>query len=35
MPDPPAPMTTASDTYLAIYAVVSRIPEEGDKKVRG
>ena len=27
MPDPQAPMTTTSDTYLAIYAVVSRIPE--------
>ena len=27
MPDPPAPKTTTSDTYLAIYAVVGRIPE--------
>jgi len=26
MPDP-GPMTTTSDTYLAIYAVVGRIPE--------
>jgi methylated-DNA-protein-cysteine methyltransferase related protein len=27
MPDPPDPMATASDTYLAIYAVIGRIPE--------
>lgn len=27
MPDPPAPETTTSATYLAIYAVVGRIPE--------
>ena len=27
MPDPPASRTTTSDTYLAIYAVVGRIPE--------
>ncbi|MGB9080201.1 MAG: MGMT family protein [Desulfuromonadaceae bacterium] len=27
MPDPSAPRTTTSDTYLAIYAVVGRIPE--------
>jgi methylated-DNA-protein-cysteine methyltransferase related protein len=27
MPDPPAPKTTTSETYLAIYAVVGRIPE--------
>lgn len=26
MPDPPPPMKTTSDTYLAIYAVVGRIP---------
>ena len=26
MPDPPPPKTTTSDTYLAIYAVVGRIP---------
>ncbi len=27
MPDPPAPKTKTSDTYLAIYAAVRRIPE--------
>jgi len=27
MPDPPAPKTLASNTYLAIYTVVGRIPE--------
>ena len=27
MPDPHTPLTPTSDTYLAIYAVVRRIPE--------
>ena len=27
MPGPPAPMKTTSDSHLAIYAVVGRIPE--------